>query len=97
MRRTWWRHHLTAAFIGFIAGIVFWHTIGFWTFVQAVVMRGPEPGHIRAVSIPQCNEAVLDRASGTLELKSCYPGAPALKQASSRGRSDRLRQVAGRD
>ncbi len=26
---------------GFVAGAVFWHAVGFWSFVSTVVLRGP--------------------------------------------------------
>jgi len=33
--------------VGFIAGAIFWHAVGFWTFVSSVVLNGPaEPGKV---------------------------------------------------
>ena len=31
------------ATIGFVAGAVFWHAVGFWTFVSEVMFDGTEP------------------------------------------------------
>lgn len=31
-----------SALLGFVTGAVFWHSIGFWSFVSTVVLKGPE-------------------------------------------------------
>lgn len=119
-RRAWWRHHLVAGLVGFAAGVFFWHAVGFWGFVNQVVMRGPEPAQSTAGPLstanwlpfigraltnssaapqtdPHCNDVVLDRASGIVEIRSCQSSTAGMKANASRGRSDRLRQVAERE
>lgn len=29
--------------VGFLLGVIVWHFVGFWTFLSAIVFRGPEP------------------------------------------------------
>ncbi len=39
----WWRRPIVAGALGFALGVVFWHFVGFWSFVGAVVFK-PEAG-----------------------------------------------------
>ena len=41
---------IIAGVTGFVAGAVVWHFIGFWSFVAAIVTRGPEPPASRVVA-----------------------------------------------
>jgi hypothetical protein len=38
--------------LGFIAGMLFWHVVGFWTFMSRVVFDGPETA-TRTIQQPQ--------------------------------------------
>lgn len=84
------------ALAGFIIGAVFWHFVGFWTFVSTVVLKGAdEPHHIHAVEyifrrsagpVANCTTLVLDRTSGGTRAEPCA-GARAL-EARDTGRGD---------
>jgi hypothetical protein len=32
----------SSAVLGFVTGAIFWHSIGFWSFVSTVVLKGPD-------------------------------------------------------
>lgn len=44
------RRHLFAAVAGFVAGVAFWHIVGFWSFVGQVVVRGPETARVQTMA-----------------------------------------------
>jgi hypothetical protein len=33
---------VSSAVLGFVTGAVFWHSIGFWSFVSTIVLKGPD-------------------------------------------------------
>lgn len=40
------------AVVGFVAGAVFWHIVGFWHFVAVVILKGPDPADQMAANNP---------------------------------------------
>lgn len=57
---------------GFLVGAVFWHAIGFWGFVSAIVLNGPaSEERVVAQSGLACVELVLDRSSGQTTTAEC--------------------------
>ena len=74
---------------GFIIGAVFWHFIGFWGFVNDIVLKGrPDDGRIVAQAGQDCTEAWRDRATGEVKLIACPLHAPQMAEMASRGRED---------
>lgn len=74
---------------GFIIGAVFWHFIGFWSFVNDIVLKGrPDDGRIVAQAGHDCTQATRDRLTGDIVLGPCPLHAPQLAEIGGRGRED---------
>ncbi|MCB1549313.1 MAG: hypothetical protein KDJ41_15990 [Hyphomicrobiaceae bacterium] len=58
---------------GFVIGIVCWHLVGFWTFVTATVLHGPE--------IARKQPSLLALSETRLELSRTTPSPTAPTQA----------------
>ena len=70
-----WKRHvggsaLTWAALGFACGIVFWHFIGFWSFVSEIVLPAPSLNRQEALVIPGLPEA---KAAPHLPLRIARP------------------------
>ena len=77
------------AFVGFVIGAVFWHFIGFWSFVSDTVLRGPASAtRVIAQTGQDCSEFALDRATGQIKLLPCPLHAPQMADISVSVRSD---------
>jgi len=89
--RSRWRAILWAT-LGFVTGAIFWHVIGFWTFVSDVVLnRPPAGGTLRAeasvVAVPTiylvdpatCTALVLDRQTNQTVVRPCPQDGLALR------------------
>jgi hypothetical protein len=50
--------------LGFVAGMLFWHVVGFWTFMSRVVFDGPETA---AVTIQQAKPVYAHLETGALQ------------------------------
>lgn len=76
--------------LGFLIGAVFWHFIGFWSFVSEVVFVGNAVRDERLVeqSGPLCAQFVLDRSTGTISGEACPPDAPLLNEGALAVRGD---------
>jgi hypothetical protein len=88
---------------GFLIGAIFWHLIGFWGFLSAVVLKGPETAvsvvtrqqpvmvarqeGIQPATLPNCTVLVLDRSTGLTSAVPCPEHLPLLEEA-RRGRQD---------
>lgn len=78
-----------SALIGFVFGAVFWHFVGFWSFVRDVIYQGPATGRQVALQYGrQCTDLVLDRTTGKMTPASCPDEAQALVEAPTAGRAD---------
>lgn len=84
---------------GFLAGAIFWHLVGFWSFVADVVYRPPAAAAGSGVVQAQpavvvqgaCTSLVLERVSGTTRQAGC-PNLPLTFAADPKpGREDKLR------
>jgi len=58
--------------VGFAAGAVFWHAVGFWSFVSAIVLKGPVP-------------ALSAGAPGDITTGSIGPIPPAHRRTTAAG------------
>jgi len=91
--------------IGFLGGAVFWHFIGFWSFVSHVVLAGgPQPNVLAhaverphwvrtadaAAAVPGCTALVLDRRTGTTSARACDTSHAPLPADAFEGREDRI-------
>lgn len=80
------------ALCGFLIGAVFWHAVGFWSFLTTVVLNGPEEIQIvEPQSMPllaNCTVLVLDRRHGGTRAEPCR-SEPLRLEARSTGRADR--------
>ncbi|WP_333794235.1 hypothetical protein [Hyphomicrobium sp.] len=88
--------------LGFVAGAVFWHFIGFWSFVSDVVlvgdappaaMRAAEPIAIALADTPSaqaCTRLALDRRTGETSAHACDADSPLLPADAFEGRQDRM-------
>jgi hypothetical protein len=91
--------------IGFVLGAVFWHFVGFWSFVSDVLLAGP-PSAVQPLPRPAivgslqtaeaavapkvpCISLRLDRHGGPTSAAACEPGAGPLLTDSFEGREDR--------
>jgi len=90
--RSPWRAILWAT-LGFVTGAVFWHVVGFWTFVSDVVLNRPldAGGILRAeapvVAVPTiylvdpatCTALMLDRQTNQTVVRPCPQDGLALR------------------
>lgn len=53
-----------AAIMGFVAGAVFWHLVGFWTFIDRIVFPGPET-EAKALVLQQTQNSAIETGSIT--------------------------------
>lgn len=88
-------------FCGFLIGAIFWHLIGVWGFLGAVVLKEPAMSVVarqqpvmvarqRAVepaALPNCTVLVLDRSTGQTTSVSCPEHLPVFEEA-RHGRQD---------
>ena len=92
--------------MGFIAGVIAWHAVGFWGFVSDTVLQGT--GHAHAVAwtppapittgsiasyTPQpgaCLALTLDRTSTTTSAAPCASDTQPMRDAGRRQRENRL-------
>ena len=88
---------------GFLIGAVFWHLIGVWGFLGAVVLKVQEAPvsvvarqqsvmvvrqpAVEPAALPNCTVLVLDRSTGQTYSISCPEHLPMLEEA-RRGRQD---------
>lgn len=93
------RTAFSSGLLGFIAGVVFWHFIGFWEFVSKVVFRGPEQPAIfqsgAARQLPgvntNCTSLAKDEQSGFAASSQCLGDAAAgLAMSNTNLRADKL-------
>ena len=78
--------------LGFVVGAVFWHFIGFWSFVSDVVLKGhPEDARVVAQAGQDCLELALDRATGRVASIPCPLFAAELAESRVTQRADSLR------
>lgn len=78
-------------FGGFLIGAIFWHMIGFWGFLSAVVLKGPEAG-VSVISrpvvvpagLPNCTGLALNRTTGRTTSVPCPEPMPAFDEARAR-------------
>lgn len=89
--------------IGFVGGAVFWHFIGFWTFVADVVLAGGTSASAlpsaearrewvrmaEAEPVHACTVLSLDRETGRTSASACLALRP-LPADHGNGREDRL-------
>lgn len=75
--------------VGFVAGAVFWHCIGFWGFVRDVVLKGPTiEAQAVAQTGPACTAVMLDRAGGPAQMASCPTDASWLPETGLEAKGD---------
>lgn len=87
--------------LGFFAGAIFWHAVGFWTFVSEVVLnRGdgavfaraaaaqPELPVIYLVDPASCTALELDRTANRTAVRPCPREGLALRLEASGDRED---------
>ena len=90
-------------FCGFLIGAIFWHLIGVWGFLGAVVLKVPDPAvsvvarqqpvmvarqrAVEPAALPNCTVLVLDRSTGQTSSVSCPERLPVFEEA-RRGRQD---------
>lgn len=69
---------------GFVIGAIFWHFIGFWSFVSDVVLNSRVQVEERYVEQtgPRCIELVFDRKAGVTRGEPCAVNAPLLDERS---------------
>jgi hypothetical protein len=85
---------------GFLIGGIFWHHIGVWGFLGAVVLKEPAVSvvarqqpvivarqRVQPVVLPNCTVLVLDRSTGETSSVSCPDLLPVFEEA-RRGRQD---------
>ena len=94
--RGWLRAHaapLAWGFGGFLIGAIFWHAIGFWSFLGEVVLKAPEP-RVSVVArtalpsgLPNCTALAIDRATGRTLSIPCAETLH-LHEEASLGRQD---------
>ena len=79
-------------FGGFLVGAIFWHFIGFWSFVGDVVFSSRPPAEYREIAQtgPHCIELVLDRASGAVRGLPCALEVPRLDESANAVKGDYL-------
>lgn len=81
----------SSALLGFVVGAVFWHFVGFWSFVRDVLYQGPVTERQVALQHGRaCTELVLDRVTGKMTPAACPDDAQALLEAPPGTRSDRI-------
>jgi hypothetical protein len=75
---------------GFVIGAVFWHFIGFWSFVEKIVYSGrPEDqSHYVAQYGTECTAIVLDRETREVASVPCPLQAPMLNEQPQSARGD---------
>lgn len=75
---------------GFVIGAVFWHSIGFWGFVERIVYKGrpDEAAHYVAQTGPECVSLSLDAETRALVATECPLDAPLLNEGVESVRSD---------
>ncbi len=74
---------------GFLIGAMFWHFIGFWSFVSDIVYKGPaEDGRAIAQTGQDCTELALDRATGKIYALPCPNHASQLAEVARGTRED---------
>lgn len=94
---------IASGLCGFLIGAIFWHLIGVWAFLGAVVLKVQETpvsvvarqqpvtvARQRVVEpavLPNCTVLVLDRSTGQTYSISCSERRPMFEQA-RRGRQD---------
>lgn len=76
---------LMFAVVGFLAGVAFWHTVGFWTFVTDVVLNGPDGEARVAGSSPVIRKApprgeVLGASAGAVRPSQITTGSVKTAQ-----------------
>lgn len=88
--------------LGFLAGAVFWHFIGFWGFVSEVVlvgnappaaMRTAEPVALALADTPSaqtCTRLALDRRTGETSAHACDADVLPFPADAFEGRQDRM-------
>lgn len=80
------------ALCGFLIGAVFWHFVGFWSFVTTIVLKGPETiqegAPVVTHRVANCTMLVLDRRHGGTTSEPCSD-IPLRLEARSTGRGDR--------
>lgn len=88
--------------LGFFAGAIFWHAVGFWTFVSEVVLnRGggaaftreaaaaqPELPVIYLIDPASCTALELDRTANRTAVRPCPPEGLALRLEPGGDRED---------
>jgi hypothetical protein len=88
---------------GFLIGAIFWHLIGVWGFLGAVVLKAPATADsvvawqqpvivarqraVEPAALPNCTVLVLDRSTGQTTSVSCPEHLPMFEEA-RRGRQD---------
>jgi hypothetical protein len=71
---------LGSSIFGFCCGALFWHAVGFWSFVSDVVLKGPDDGHSVAVKEARSTEPppVSARATSSISpARVAIGGVPA--------------------
>lgn len=92
--------------IGFVAGAVFWHFVGFWGFVADVILAGGPPAAestppalvriaeeahlLRVADASACTLLALDRRTGLTTAAPCEASHGPLPPDAVQGREDRL-------
>lgn len=94
------RGTLARAGLGFLCGVVFWHVVGFWSFLDEVVLNGPVLSAEAGVAPPLqmsapagCIALALDRVNGTTRQVGCRadaPAAPAQQAQPAGGRDESI-------
>jgi hypothetical protein len=71
---------LGSAMLGFCCGAMFWHAVGFWSFVSDVVLKGPDDGTPAMVKEAKSTEPqpVSSRATGSISpVRVAVGGVPS--------------------
>ena len=81
--------------VGFLIGASFWHALGVWGVLGAVVLTKPEASEpiahdhrvVVTASLPNCTDLALDRTTGQTRSVPCAEAMPLLEEA-RHGRQD---------
>lgn len=75
---------------GFLVGAIFWHFVGFWTFLSEVAFNRQVSSETRNVaqSGPDCVALVRDLDAGTVEAEPCPDDALPLNETSQSAKGD---------
>lgn len=75
-----WRNALAPAALGFVAGALFWHFVGFWAFVSEIIFKGPAPAQrVQGAQITTGSISPAERLARLTERSGIDPHCTALQ------------------